>query len=202
MIEIKSEDYHLDFILDGQGWLFYCWPAIIIKHNRSGVALLLLACYYHQALLLSFSLSAPENYVCILLTWTLMKRWLPEPPIADSKSNLKMTQDCLDAAYVSWQCDTFKIDNPFIYHSWSWGLFIHETEKEYSGQLSCVLMSIGDFLTLTTWPRRPHKLEESCRTLTMMVRRKERIRTSMLYYARNITNNGESCRSWLQWYQP
>ena len=31
-------------------------------------------------------------------------------------SNLKKTQDCLDRAYVSWQCDVFKIDNSLVYH--------------------------------------------------------------------------------------
>ena len=26
-----------------------------------------------------------------------------------------MTQDCINRAYVSWQCDTFKINNSLVY---------------------------------------------------------------------------------------
>ena len=37
-------------------------------------------------------------------------------PIVDAKSNLMMAQDGLDRAYISWQCDTFKIDNACMYH--------------------------------------------------------------------------------------
>ena len=36
-------------------------------------------------------------------------------PIVDAKSNLKMTQECLDKAYLSYQFDTFKIDSSFMH---------------------------------------------------------------------------------------
>ena len=36
-------------------------------------------------------------------------------PIVDVKSNLKMTQKCLDRVYLSYKCDTFKIDNSLVY---------------------------------------------------------------------------------------
>ena len=36
-------------------------------------------------------------------------------PIVDLKSNLKMTQETLDRAYVSYQVDTFKIINALVY---------------------------------------------------------------------------------------
>ena len=36
-------------------------------------------------------------------------------PIVDAKTNLKMVQDSLDRAYLSYQCDTFKIDNALVY---------------------------------------------------------------------------------------
>ena len=45
-----------------------------------------------------------------------MTRMIARAPIVDEKSNLKQTQECLDKAYVGCQCDTFKIDNAFMYH--------------------------------------------------------------------------------------
>ena len=36
-------------------------------------------------------------------------------PIVDSKSNFKMTQEILNRAYLSYQVDTFKIDNALVY---------------------------------------------------------------------------------------
>ena len=35
--------------------------------------------------------------------------------IIDSKSNLKSSQDSLDRVYLDQHCDTFKIDNAFVY---------------------------------------------------------------------------------------
>ena len=34
----------------------------------------------------------------------------------DAESNLKLTQECLDKAFLSYQCDTFKIANVLVYH--------------------------------------------------------------------------------------
>ena len=36
-------------------------------------------------------------------------------PIIDTKSDLKMTQDGLNKTYVSWQCDTIKVDNALVH---------------------------------------------------------------------------------------
>ena len=38
-------------------------------------------------------------------------------PIANAKSNLKMTQETLDRAYLNHQVDTFKIDNAMVYQN-------------------------------------------------------------------------------------
>ena len=35
-------------------------------------------------------------------------------PIIDTKSNLKLTQKCIDRVYLSWQCDVFNIETAFI----------------------------------------------------------------------------------------
>ena len=49
------------------------------------------------------------------------------------------------------------------------------------------LMSISDFLALTIWPGRPWKQKECCNSLTMIVRRKEGIGTTMLHSIKNNT---------------
>ena len=36
-------------------------------------------------------------------------------PIFDAKLNLKMNQESLNRAYVSYQCDTFKVNNALVY---------------------------------------------------------------------------------------
>ena len=43
------------------------------------------------------------------------KEMIPRAPIANAKSNLKMTQETLDRVYLSHQIDTFKIDNAMVY---------------------------------------------------------------------------------------
>ena len=46
----------------------------------------------------------------------LMRRWLSEPPIINTTLNLKQSQNCLETPFISWQCDTFKLDNPLVHH--------------------------------------------------------------------------------------
>ena len=45
----------------------------------------------------------------------LDKEVITRATIVCTKSKLKMTQDRLDRAYLSSQCDTFKIDNALVY---------------------------------------------------------------------------------------
>ena len=51
-------------------------------------------------------------------------------------------------------------------------------------------------LTLTMWPGRPQMQKESCKPLTMMMRGKDVIGTSMLHFTMN-SNHGQSYRLWL-----
>ena len=46
----------------------------------------------------------------------LDEEMIAKAPIVDAKLNLKQTQECLDRAHVSWECDTFKINNTLVYH--------------------------------------------------------------------------------------
>ena len=45
----------------------------------------------------------------------LDEEMIARAPIFCTKSNIKLTQECLDKVYFSYQCDTFKIDNVLVY---------------------------------------------------------------------------------------
>ena len=47
---------------------------------------------------------------------SLNEEMIDRAPIVKLMSNLRMTQDMLDRAYFSYQCDIFKIDNALVYH--------------------------------------------------------------------------------------
>ena len=80
--------------------------------------------------------------------------WLP---MDNEKLNLKMNQECLDRAFVSWHCDTFKINNVLVFHilwkifmemdAYVYGLYIHEAKRGYTGWSSCVLQHSQAFLS-------------------------------------------------------
>ena len=52
--------------------------------------------------------STPPGYLAYL---TLDKEMIARASKVDAESNLKMTQKCLDRAYLSYPCDIFKINN-------------------------------------------------------------------------------------------
>ena len=49
----------------------------------------------------------------------LDKEMITRASIIDARLNLRMTQDMLDREYLSYQCNTFKIDNALMYHIFS-----------------------------------------------------------------------------------
>ena len=83
--------------------------------------------------------------------------------IVDAKSNLKITQESLDRLYLNHQCGTFKIDNALVYQILS-KLFTDKVAYVYVKQKKSV---------------------ESCKSLTMIMRGKGGIGTSMLHSTKN-----------------
>ena len=131
----------------------------------------------------------PWDSTCL----NLDKKIIARAPILGAKSSLKKTQGCLDTSYLNWLYDTFTISNAFVYHIFSM-IFIDTDAYLYVKQRKlcrvvelCSLTSIRNFLALVMWPCRPQKQKDSCRTLTMMVRKKDGIVTSMLHSTRNST---------------
>ena len=59
-------------------------------------------------------------------------------PIVDAKFNLKLTQESLDKVYLSYQCDTFKVDNALVYYRHGC-IYLHETEENNAGWSNSVL---------------------------------------------------------------
>ena len=101
----------------------------------------------------------------------LDKEMIARAPIVDAKSNLKMTQDSLDRAYVSWQCNTFKVVKALVYHILS-KIFMDMDAYVYMRQRKsrldfelCSLMTIIDFLALTMWPGRPQMQKKTAQLL-------------------------------------
>ena len=54
----------------------------------------------------------PRYSACL----NLDKEMIVRAYIFHRRSKLKQTQECLDRAYFSWQCGTFKINNALVYH--------------------------------------------------------------------------------------
>ena len=69
---------------------------------------------------------------------------IAKDPTVDDKSNLKMTQDSLNRAYVSWHYNTFKIDNASMYCIlvkifMDMDTYVYMTDTEYTGWPSFIL---------------------------------------------------------------
>ena len=99
-------------------------------------------------------------------------------PIFDLKSNLKLNQETLDTVYLKYQCDTSKIDNALVYQILSkvftdMGAYVNMIQRKSIKDSQAVFFDI-------------HKgFLDHDHSLTMMVRGKGGIGTSMLHSTKN-----------------
>ena len=119
---------------------------------------------------------------------SLDKEMITRATIVDNTSNLKLNQNLLGMVHLDHQCDTFKINNALVYQILS-KVFTDMDVCVYIKQRKSTQDGQAVFFGIRKQFLGPDNMQqmqkESCRTPTMMVRRKGAIGTSLLHPTKN-----------------